>query len=104
MESNSSNLESYTNTIREKVGADSGLKASIKFAFKEGGALFIDGKSNPNTVSNEDAAADCTVKVSLEDFDKLMSRKLDPTTAFMMGKIKIEGDMGVAMRLGKLFG
>jgi putative sterol carrier protein len=104
MESNSSNLESYTNTIREKVGADAGLKASIKFAFTEGGALFIDGKSSPNRVSNEDAPADCTVKVSLEDFDKLMSRKLDPTTAFMMGKIKIEGDMGVAMRLGKLFG
>ena len=32
-----------------------------------------------------------------------MDRKLDPTTAFMMGKIKIEGDMGVAMKLGRLF-
>lgn len=97
------NLETFTETVRSKVGADSGLNATIKFAFNEGGALFIDGKSKPNTVSNDDAAADCTVKVSLEDFSKLMERKLDPTTAFMMGKIKIEGDMGVAMKLGRLF-
>jgi hypothetical protein len=53
--------------------------------------------------SNDDAPADCTVKVSLEDFGKLMERKLDPMTAFMTGKIKIEGDMGVAMKLGNLF-
>lgn len=98
-------LENYTETVRSKVGADAGLNSTIKFAFKEGGALFIDGKSQPNTVNNdESAAADCTVKVSLEDFGKLMERKLDPTTAFMMGKIKIEGDMGVAMKLGRLFG
>lgn len=97
-------LENFTETVRSKVGADSGLNSTIKFVFKEGGVLFIDGKSAPNTVSNdEDAAADCTVKVSFEDFSKLMERKLDPTTAFMMGKIKIEGDMGVAMKLGRLF-
>jgi predicted lipid carrier protein YhbT len=35
---------------------------------------------------------------------RMAERKLDPTTAFMMGKIKIEGDMGVAMKLGRLFG
>lgn len=104
MSADTNNLESITGTIREKVGADAGLNATIKFAFKEGGALFIDGKGTPNSVSNDEAAAaDCTVKVSLEDFGKLMERKLDPMTAFMTGKIKIEGDMGVAMKLGKLF-
>ena len=96
-------LENFTETVRSKVGDDAKLNATIKFAFKEGGALYIDGKSTPNTVSNDEGPADCTVKVSLEDFGKLMERKLDPTTAFMMGKIKIEGDMGVAMKLGNLF-
>ena len=97
-------LENFTETVRSKVGDDAKLNATIKFAFKEGGALYIDGKSTPNTVSNDEGPADCTVKVSLEDFGKLMERKLDPTTAFMMGKIKIEGDMGVAMKLGRVFG
>jgi len=97
-------LENYTEQVRSKVGEASGLNAVIKFAFAEGGALLIDGKSTPNAVNNDEgAAADCTVKVSLEDFGKLMERKLDPMTAFMTGKLKIEGDMGVAMKLGKLF-
>ncbi|MCA9662097.1 MAG: SCP2 sterol-binding domain-containing protein [Myxococcales bacterium] len=97
-------LEDFTNTVREKVGEDSGLDATIKFAFTDGGILFIDGKSTPNRVSNEDEDAQCTVKVSSEDFGKLLRRELDPMTAFMGGKIKIEGDMGVAMKLGRLFG
>ena len=97
-------LENFTETVRSKVGDNAKLNATIKFAFKEGGALYIDGKSTPNTVSNDEGPADCTVKVSLEDFGKLMERKLDPTTAFMMGKIKIEGDMGIAMKLGRVFG
>jgi putative sterol carrier protein len=97
-------LENFTETVRSKVGADANLKSTIKFAFKEGGALYIDGKSTPNRVSNEDAPADCTVKLSLEDFGKLIARQLDPMTAFMTGKLTIEGDMGVAMKLGKVFG
>ncbi len=97
-------IENYTDAIRKQVGDDSRLGATIKFAFNDGGAIFIDGKNVPNQVSNDEAAAaDCTVRVSLENFGKLMERKLDPTTAFMTGKIKVEGDMGVAMKLGKVF-
>lgn len=97
-------LERFTEEIRTKVGDDAGLKATIKFAFSPTEVLYIDGESTPNTVDNVDRPAKCTVKVSLADFAQLATRKLDPTTAFMMGKIKIEGDMGVAMKLGKLFG
>jgi len=101
----SDQLEKFTSGVREKVGDDSGLDATIKFAFADdGGFLFIDGKSTPNTVSNDDAEAQCTVKVSREDFSKLVNKELDPMAAFMGGKIKIEGDMGVAMKLGRLFG
>lgn len=97
-------LESFTAAVRDKVGADSKLAATIKFNLGDGKVLFIDGKSTPNAVHNDDVPADCTVKVSSEDFAKLMERKLDPMNAFMMGKIKVEGDMGVAMKLGRLFG
>jgi len=98
-------LAAYTNSVREKVGDDSGLDATIKFAFKDdGGFLYLDGKSTPNSVSNEDKEAQCTVVVSLEDFGALVRKELDPMVAFMGGKIKIEGDMGVAMKLGRLFG
>ena len=97
-------LAAFTSSVREKVGDDSGLDATIKFAFNDGGFLFIDGKSAPNVVSNDDGEAQCTVKLSSEDFGKLVRKELDPMAAFMGGKLKIDGDMGVAMKLGRLFG
>lgn len=102
---NSDLLDKYTSGVREKVGEDSGLDATIKFAFTDtdGGVLHIDGKSTPNVVSNDDNEAQCTINVSLADFGLLVSRELDPMAAFMGGKIKIDGDMGVAMKLGRLF-
>ncbi len=68
-----------------------------------GEQLFIDGKGDTNEVSLEDAAADCTVSLAPDDFQALMQGDLNPMTAFMSGKIKIKGDMGVAMKLQHLF-
>lgn len=104
MTASNSELEQYTTQIREAVSKAAPLNATIKFAFPQGGVIYIDGKSTPGTVDNDDRPAQCTVKVAQEDFAKMMQRKLDPTTAFMSGKIKIEGDMGVAMKLGRVFG
>ncbi|MEZ5996891.1 MAG: SCP2 sterol-binding domain-containing protein [Hyphomonadaceae bacterium] len=69
----------------------------VKFDFGDAGKIFLDGGAN--TVSTEDAAADTTIKVKLEDFVDMAGGKLDPTSAFMQGKLKVEGDMGVAMQL-----
>lgn len=95
-------LESATNTIKERVGDDAGLGATLKFDTGDTGVIFIDGKSTPNTVSNEDTDADCTVGVTLEDLQAMLAGDLAPTTAFMSGKLKVEGDMGVAMKLQSL--
>ena len=38
------------------------------------------------------------------NFQKMFAGKLKPTTAFMTGKMKLEGDMGKAMKLEKLMG
>ena len=40
--------------------------------------------------------------ISLADFMEMADGKLDGTMAFMSGKLKIQGDMGVAMKLGPL--
>ena len=92
-------LESLTNTIIERVGEDCGLQATLKFDLGEHGKVFIDATVVPNTVSNEDTDAQCTVGVSIEDFGSMLAGDLAPTTAFMSGKLKVEGDMGVAMKL-----
>jgi putative sterol carrier protein len=92
-------LESATETIRSRVGDDAGLGATLKFDAGDAGVIFIDGKSTPNTVSNENKDADCTVGLALEDLEAMIAGDLAPTTAFMSGKLKVEGDMGVAMKL-----
>jgi putative sterol carrier protein len=68
----------------------------VKFDFAEAGKIFLDGAGG---VSTEDNPADTTLKVKLEDFAAMAQGQLDPTAAFMQGKLKVEGDMGVAMQL-----
>jgi putative sterol carrier protein len=77
-----------------------GIDGSVKFVIDDEGAVRIDESG----ASADDADADCTVTASAETFQALMAGELDPTAAFMSGKIRVEGDMGMAMRLGSLLG
>ncbi|MCX4242181.1 SCP2 sterol-binding domain-containing protein [Paraliomyxa miuraensis] len=97
-------LEDLTTKIREKMGADSGLAARLKFDLGDDGVILLDGTSSPNTVTNDDEDADCTVGVTLDDLTAMIAGELNPMTAFGLGKLRIEGDMGVAMKLGSLVG
>ena len=77
-----------------------GKTVKIDFGGSEG-VLYMDGANN--SVSESDAAADTTIKVSWDDFQSLASGALDGMTAFMTGKLKVEGDMGNAMQLQGVF-
>ncbi len=96
------NLDAITEQLRTRVGEDSGLGAKVKVDFGGDGVVFIDATASPNTVSNDDIEADCTIAISVSDFESLMAGDLDPTTAFMMGKLKVDGDMGIAMKLSSV--
>ena len=87
-------LDEITNRFRTAVGADSGLGASVTFDLKGDGFIHIDGGS----VTNEDKAADCIITVSKDDLEDIAMGRLDPTAAFMTGRLKVS-DMGVAMKL-----
>jgi putative sterol carrier protein len=95
-------IESLTEDIRKRVGEDSGLGARIKFDLGESNVIYVDGSVVPNVVNNDDTDADCTIRMSVEDFESLLAGDLDPTTAFMMGKLKVDGDMGIAMKLSSV--
>ncbi|MFV1439835.1 SCP2 sterol-binding domain-containing protein [Phaeobacter sp. JH20_36] len=73
---------------------------SLKFDCGDDGVIVLaDGDA---TTENRDT--DCTIRISTENLKKLLTGKLNPMTGVMMGKLKISGDMGVAMKLGKLIG
>ncbi len=97
-------LEELTNGMRDRVGEDCGLGASVAFDFGDDGRIFLDANTVPNVVSNGDDEADCTISVSLDDFVSMVNGELDGTTAFMMGKLKVAGNMGVAMKIGTVLG
>jgi putative sterol carrier protein len=95
-------LQACTDAVRAKVGDASGLNATLKFDCGADGVVFIDGVSVPNSVSNQDQEAACTVAITLENLSALLTGELEPTTGFMMGKFKVSGDMSVALKLQRV--
>jgi putative sterol carrier protein len=96
-------LESITAKLSEKATAAPEIGRSVKFDFGADGIIFVDGNDG-NAVSNDDNEADCTLQLSLADFIDLVKGDLNPMNAFMGGKLKILGDMSVAMKLQSLLG
>lgn len=69
----------------------------VKIDFGDEGVVMLDGVEN--NVSESDGDADTTIKVAWADWEAMSSGQLDGMTAFMQGKLKVEGDMGNAMQL-----
>ncbi len=90
-------IQDIADKMKTRV-ASAGFDRSVKFDTGANGVIVIDGA----TVSTTDAPTDCTIKLSMEDFEALLAGDLNPTSAFMTGKIKVEGDMTVAMALSQL--
>ena len=78
----------------------SGLSETVKFNIDGEGAVVIDGSG----ARASDEEADLTVTADSETFQGILDGSLDSTSAFMMGKITIDGDMGLAMKLGSILG
>lgn len=79
-----------------------GLGALVKFDLGGGQFLYIDGRKTPPVIGRDGAAADTTLTISPENLVKLADGKLAPTLAFMTGKLKVSGNMGIAMKLSNM--
>ena len=78
------------------------LGGTLKFVL-DGNPIFIDG-NNGNAVSMDDKEADCTITTSVDVLNQLRKNELNPMGAVMSGKVKISGNMGLAMKLQSLLG
>ena len=81
--------------LTEKLGGE-GFDGSAKFAIEGEGAIIIDADG----VRAGDDEADVTMTADVETFQAILEGELNPTAAFMSGKLTIDGDMGAAMKLG----
>ena len=99
-------LEAAAAALRERLAAEgeSGLDGSARFEIEDTGVLRVDGSevsTGPDAAKGE---ADVVVSASLDTFREVFEGALSPATAFMTGKMRIEGDMGTALRLGQIIG
>ncbi|AWB49210.1 sterol carrier family protein [Gemmobacter aquarius] len=76
------------------------LDGVAKFVIEGEGAVMIEGA----TVRAGDEPADVTLTASTETFRAILDGDLNPTTAFMTGKLSVDGSMGLAMKLGSVLG
>lgn len=81
--------------LTEKLGGDA-FDGSAKFVIEGEGAVLIDGDG----VRASDDEADVTMTADAETFQSILEGELNPTAAFMTGKLSVDGDMGMAMKLG----
>src|SRR3982750_2214888 len=73
-----------------------GRRGKIDFGAGEG-TIMLDGAEQK--ISEDDGEAETTIKVGWDDWQQLAAGQMDGMTAFMMGKLKVEGDMSNAMQL-----
>lgn len=73
-----------------------GFAGVAKFVIEDEGAIMVD----PDGVRAGDDAADVTLTASADVFQAMLAGQMNPTTAFMTGKLTVEGSMPMAMQLG----
>ncbi len=95
------NIDMILPAIQERAAKAPALGKTMKFDFGQQ-IVYIDGMGETNTVSADDKDADCVIIISPENFTALLEGKLNPMMAVMTGKVKIKGDMSVAMKLQSL--
>lgn len=83
--------------MRERVAA-SDFDKVLKFDCGEDGVLVI----NRREVTVSDMEADCTITLTTANLKKLLRGQMKPATAFLSGKVKVEGDMSAALQLQSL--
>lgn len=77
---------------------DGNFDGSVKFVIEGEGSIMVDSDG----VRAGDEEAECTMTADTETFEAILDGEMNPTSAFMTGKLTVDGDMGTAMKLGSV--
>jgi putative sterol carrier protein len=99
--------EKIAQKLKDKPETSKAVNSVYEFNITgdNGGVWTVDLTKEPGTVqAGSTGTAKCTVTCASGDFMNIVSGKMNPQMAFMSGKLKIKGDMGLAMKLQKVIG
>jgi putative sterol carrier protein len=93
--------------LKDKGDAVTKVNAIYQFDITgdDGGKWWVDTTKSGGEVGDGDKAdAKCTITMASKDFMDMVEGRLNGQMAFMTGKLKIKGDMSLAMKLGSVLG
>jgi putative sterol carrier protein len=81
-----------------------GTTASYRFDVDGAGSWRVEVNDGAVDVTESNAPADCVIRASEENLLRVVRGELNPVRAYMTGRVRVEGDIGLATRLRDLFG
>jgi len=94
--------EKISQTLESNLAAFTGLGYKVAFDLGEDGAIAVDATGSPPALTDTTDDADCTIRISAEDLAGMIAGEVNPMLAYTLGKLKIDGSMGVAMKVAAL--
>jgi putative sterol carrier protein len=95
-------LDTITDAVRTKLRENPPFGHTILFDFGADGLVFVDGTQSPAVVTNERQEAETTLTLSPSLFEGMLRGESSATLAYMTGQLKINGSIGVALKLNAL--
>lgn len=91
--------------LRQTLPRLGGLRAMVRFDLGGDGVWVVDARGPaPSLSQDDDEDVACTIRISADNLLKLMDGRLDPMLGYTLGRIKVAGSMGVAMKLVNAIG
>jgi putative sterol carrier protein len=95
-------LDELEARLKGRAADFAGLGALVRFDYGAAGELFVDARQAPPAVSRSGGDPRTTIRMAPDDFVRMLDGALSPMWAFTTGKLKVQGDTGLAMKLASL--
>ncbi len=95
-----SDILTKAQSVLQERFANSDISESVKFVIDGVGSL----RAENGEVAQSDDDADVTLTAPADVFEEILNGELNGASAFMSGKLQIDGDMGLAMKLSSVLG
>ena len=96
-------IQAIENTLKGRLRELRTFNHTARLDFAADGKLFLDATKTPPILSRDAALpVEVTIKISAADFKRILDGTLNPTLAYASRKLRIEGSMGLALKLSSL--